>query len=223
MAGSRRTYGRASALFAAAGVICLRIGGRRLEMHAGFAAAAAFLLLADQSGVWIAGAAAAIWHECGHLLCMEALGVPAVCLKCGLFGLEIQEERRCREGYRKDILISLAGPAANLTACLVLLPTWRLFPGELGLRLLAANAALGIFNLLPVGPLDGGQAVYAALSRWVSIEWAERMVTAISFLTLLPMSVLGFLVLLRSRYNFTLLLLSGYLMLLMLLKKGRYY
>lgn len=223
MAGGRRTYGCAAAFFAAAGVICLYIGGRRLEIHAGFAAAAAFLLLADRSGVWIAGAAAAVWHECGHLLCMEILGVPAVCLKCGLFGLEIQEERRCREGYRKDILISLAGPAANLLACLVLLPTWRLLPGEFGLRLLAANAALGIFHLLPVGPLDGGQAVYAALSRQVSIGWAERIVTAISFLTLLPMSILGFLVLLRSRYNFTLLLLSGYLMLLLMMKKGRYY
>ena len=74
-------------------MIGLRIGGCRLEFHFGFAAAAAFLLLADRSGIGIAGAAAAILHELGHLVCMKWLGVPAVRIKCGIFGLEILEEK----------------------------------------------------------------------------------------------------------------------------------
>lgn len=204
-------------------MIGLRIGGCRLEFHFGFAAAAAFLLLADRSGIGIAGAAAAILHELGHLGCMKWLGVPAVRIKCGIFGLEILEEKRACKGYLADVCIALAGPCANAAAFFLLLPLQWLFPSELVSRLLGVNAVLAAFHLLPVEPLDGGQALYAALCRRLPVSTAERLTSAISFLTLLPLGILGFLVLLRSHYNFTLLLVSGYLMLMMLLKRGRYY
>ena len=198
-------------------------GGCRFELHFGFAAAAAFLLLADQSGMWAAGALSALLHEMGHLLCMKWLDVSPVCVRLGLFGMEILEERRSREGYASDLCISLAGPLTNGLCFLLLLPVQLLFPSELCFRLLSINGILAVFHLLPVEPLDGGQALYALLCRRFPELWARRLVSLLSFLTLLPLSLLGFLVLLRSRYNFTLLLVSGYLMLLMLLKKGRYY
>ncbi|HIY27652.1 MAG TPA: peptidase M50 [Firmicutes bacterium] len=181
------------------------------------------MLLADRSGIGIAGAAAAILHELGHLLCMKWLGVPAVRIKCGIFGLEILEEKRACKGYLADVCIALAGPCANAAAFFLLLPIQWLFPSELVSRLLGVNAVLAAFHLLPVEPLDGGQALYAALCRRLPVSTAERLTSAISFLTLLPLGILGFLVLLRSHYNFTLLLVSGYLMLMMLLKRGRYY
>ena len=198
-------------------------GGCRFELHFGFAAAAAFLLLADRSGMWAAGALSALLHEMGHLLCMKWLDVPPVCVRLGLFGMEILEERRSREGYASDLCISLAGPLTNGLCFLLLLPVQLLFPSELCFRLLSINGILAVFHLLPVEPLDGGQALYALLCRRFPELWARRLVSLLSFLTLLPLSLLGFLVLPRSRYNFTLLLVSGYLMLLMLLKKGRYY
>lgn len=204
-------------------MISIAVGRCRVEFHFGFAAAVTFLLLADKSGIGIAGAVAAILHEAGHLICMQWLGVPAIRVKFGLFGLEILEEKRSGEAYTADIFIALAGPFANLVVFLLLLPFQLFFPSPLCFRLLSVNAVLAAFHLLPVEPLDGGQALYAALCRRLPIHTAERLTSAISFLTLLPLGLLGFLVLLRSRYNFTLLLISGYLMLLMLLKKGRYY
>lgn len=204
-------------------MITFTLGRCRVELHFGFAAAAGLLLLADRSGVCISGALAAFFHEIGHLLCMKALGVPAVCVRLGVFGMEILEEKRSGKSYFADVLIALAGPLANLAAFLLLLPWQLLAPSAAVFRLLAVNALLAAFHLLPVAPLDGGQALYAALCRRLPVSTAEKLTNAVSFLTLLPLGILGFLVLLRSRYNFTLLLVSAYLMLLMLLKKGRYY
>jgi stage IV sporulation protein FB len=48
-------------------------------------------------------------------------------------------------------------------------------------------------------------------------------VEVVSFFVILPIAILGFFILLRSRYNFSLLIVSGYLMLMLLLKKGRYF
>lgn len=154
---------------------------------------------------------------------MKALGVPAVCVRCGLFGQEILEEKRCRKSYWADMLISLAGPLANGAAFLLLLPVSYGIASPFVVKFLSANGIMAIFHLLPVEPLDGGQALYAGFCRWMPPARAEKICRAVSFLTLLPLGILGFSVLLYSRYNFSLLLVSLYLLLLMLLKKGRYY
>ena len=198
-------------------MIGLRIGGCRLEFHFGFAAAAAFLLLADRSGIGIAGAAAAILHELGHLVCMKWLEYPPCALSAAFSAWKSWRKSGPVKGTWQMYALPLAGPCANAAAFFLLLPIQWLFPSELVSRLLGVNAVLAAFHLLPVEPLDGGQALYAALCRRLPVSTAERLTSAISFLTLLPLGILGFLVLLRSHYNFTLLLVSGYLMLMMLL------
>jgi len=80
-------------------------------------------------------------------------------------------ESEGRGGFREDLVISLAGPALGLVlAGLVwlLLETlgWR--PGFALVRLALSDfmwvsVAWGVFNLLPILPLDGGQALEAIL------------------------------------------------------------
>ena len=204
-------------------MISLILGGCRVEVGFWFAAGTAFLLLGDPAGIGIIGYLAAVIHESGHLMVMKALGVPAVCVRCGLFGLEILEEKRCRKSYWADMLIALAGPLANGVAFLLLLPVQYVTASPFAMGFLSANGIMAIFHLLPVEPLDGGQALYAGFCRRMPPARAEKICRGISFLTLLPLGILGFSVLLYSRYNFSLLLVSLYLLLLMLLKKGRYY
>lgn len=81
-----------------------------------------------------------------------------------------------------DILATLAGPAANFLLALlaVLAGAYLVVPHPRTAELLALfiqlNVALGIFNLLPIPPLDGGYVLrhligmsdetFAAVSRW---------------------------------------------------------
>ena len=87
----------------------------------------------------------------------------------------------------------------------------------------AFAGALAAFHLLPIAPLDGGQALFALLSRRLPTERAGTVVWAFSLLILLPLAVLGFWVLLQSRYNFSLLAVSVYLMFLLVFKRGRFF
>lgn len=60
-----------------------------------------------------------------------------------------------------SILIGLAGPLSNFLCALVLVGVWWLFPSTYTYSeaFLYANLYLGIFNLLPVYPLDGSRVV----------------------------------------------------------------
>ena len=87
----------------------------------------------------------------------------------------------------------------------------------------AANLSVGLFNCLPVMSLDGGQLLYLLLCRRFSQEFSEKAVDVCTFVCIFPLAALGFLVLLRSENNFSLLFVSIYLVFSLLFKGNRYY
>jgi Zn-dependent protease len=75
-------------------------------------------------------------------------------------------------------LVAAAGPAMNFAialGCVVYLihgdPTGRTF--DVAVRAWEVNLVLGIFNLLPVPPLDGSRIVGAILPRHLYLRWAQ--------------------------------------------------
>ena len=85
------------------------------------------------------------------------------------------------------------------------------------------NLFIGLINLLPIMPLDGGQILFVILSKRVCGETCERVTQIVSFLTLLPLALVGFIILLESKYNFSLLFLCFYLMTYLLFKNDPFY
>jgi Zn-dependent protease len=75
-----------------------------------------------------------------------------------------------------ELLITLAGPAVNFALAAILFPIVVLGFGEatflssMGVlleSLLNVNLVLGIFNLIPAFPMDGGRILRALLSSWL--------------------------------------------------------
>lgn len=184
-----------------------------------FVAALAFFLLQDKSGAALPAFLAAIVHESGHLivLCLFGTGISQV--RFTPFGIDMVKEGNTSRSYSKDAAISFAGPVANLIAALIC----TLFHSDSLNRFILANWIFMGFNLLPIEPLDGGQALYSLLCRKTAENHAAKVVSVVSFAVLTPLAVLGFLAVLQSAWNYSLLLVCGYLMLLLILKKGRYY
>lgn len=89
------------------------------------------------------------------------------------------DPRRLRAPRRDMVLVALAGPACNLVLAAaaaallaglvrgpaVLGPGMERAVGEFLAVTIVVNCILGIFNLLPVPPLDGGRVLQAALPR----------------------------------------------------------
>ena len=108
-----------------------------------------------------------------------------------------------RNPRRDAALISLAGPASNLILASILSLVLRIIPylplPHIAFLLIQAflipiiilNVALAIFNLLPVGPLDGFKIVGGFLPRNLAYQWQELEGYGLFFLLLLLLPLAG--------------------------------
>ncbi len=190
----------------------LQIRRCRVQIHFSIFVLLAFLSLfaGIQNGVFLA--IMILSHELAHLAVMFYLHKePDLIIVSGL-GLRIQLPFGGGLSYSESIKISLAGPFINLLTGVLCLAVQKQEWAWMSL-------GLGLVHLLPIEPLDGGLAVRAMLSQRWGVEKAQKISIVISLIFLVPMLVLGFMMLLHSRNNFSLLALSVYLMLYLVLKK----
>jgi Zn-dependent protease len=108
-------------------------------------------------------------HELGHALMARRYGIGTADITLYLFGGIARLERMPRSAG-PELLIALAGPAVNfaialaLTAFMTASNLLGLPPSELVEVIFKINVGLGLFNLLPVFPMDGGRVLRALLS-----------------------------------------------------------
>ena len=102
---------------------------------------------------------ALLFHESAHALMARARGYVVKKMVLLPYGAMMS----AGENFDKtsSVLIGLAGPLCNLLLALVTLGIWWLFPSmyPYTISFLYANMSLGLFNLLPVYPLDGSRVV----------------------------------------------------------------
>lgn len=140
--------------------------GPELHSTGGFWLLVGALLLAASVRflLWVVVAAAV--HEAGHILAIRALGGRIESLRLTGVGAVLRTRRAGLCSYREECLVALAGPLASLLLALGA-GTWaRVFGGTDAYLLTGISLALGVFNLLPAGPLDGGR-VLRAVSSWL--------------------------------------------------------
>jgi len=177
-----------------------RVAGIQLEVHVTFAVLLGWVVVTTvQNGDgWHAALKAGLLliaffftillHELGHALTARRFGIRTLDIQLtpmgGMSNLEKIPEKPAQELY-----ISLAGPLVSLVIALAL---WRfnavtgrpldfdalLDPSEHPLTtLMWLNVILGLYNLLPIFPMDGGRALRAALAFKRPYPDATRIAT----------------------------------------------
>lgn len=121
------------------------------------------------------------WHEPQSVL----MGVvaPVVTALMGLVPMGMAwvpvNPRRLR-GWRRDMaLVSVAGPVANFVLSVLCLPAHMVISGwgysegsplrildELAFAIYLTSAVYGLFNLIPIPPLDGSRLLHYFLTPW---------------------------------------------------------
>ena len=138
-----------------------------------------FILLSDLR-LLTALCLAALCHEIAHCVVLRLFHGTIKGITFTAFGAEMKIAETV--GYGAELLSVAAGPGCNLLlAAIFALPgknneTWYLFSG--------AQAVLGVFNLLPIRPLDGGNLLWITVAvltepytadtvcRWVGFSFS---------------------------------------------------
>ena len=166
-------------------------------------------------------AAAVLIHELGHLLMMIKLGFLPGKIKISAFEIKIFDSKRQSRSEKQNFFIIFSGPAVNFICFIPLYLLYLLGNGNF-LPFALANLSVGLFNSLPVLSLDGGQIIFILLKRRLNPARAEKIVDIITLITIFPLAVLGFAVLFKSKYNFSLLFICAYLIISLVTRSDRY-
>ncbi|MBQ5825308.1 MAG: hypothetical protein IIW48_10950, partial [Clostridia bacterium] len=161
----------------------------RVKISFFFFVAVCFALVLDTTDTAALALCAAVIHETGHLLCMLLYGERPSEVFLAPFGMSIT--RLSCGGCRKEIVIALAGPAANLFTAAVLLVVMAIGKVSGLLKPAVVNVSLAVFNLLPIEPLDCGRAVRYRLMCSMNIVRAEKIAFVIGVVFLVPLSAMG--------------------------------
>lgn len=146
-----------------------RLPVKRLDLAPGFAAALCLLRLLAEPRVFYAFLAAAAAHEAGHVMAIYLVGGKATKLRLGMCDAKIETQGL---GYRQEIFCALAGPGMSVLVCLALRKAYA--------TCAAISLLLGLFNAMPVYPLDGGRALRAGLCLVLPLGRAETVSNVVS-------------------------------------------
>ncbi len=151
-----------------------------------------------------------IMHELGHLILLIKYGCKIKSVTLSYYGMKIIRENEISLDFRKEIAVCLSGVTVNLVISILFTVFYIAFKNQTLLKVSAVNLILGLFNLLPVGALDGARALSCMLKYRFELSKSEKVLKTISICILIPVILLS-LYLLKQSGNFTLLICSVYL------------
>lgn len=192
-----------------------RIRGIRLSLHftfflwIGLLAAWTWVDEGWVDALWVTAAfllffGCVVLHELGHSFTAMHYGIAVRRILLMPIGGMAEMDDIPRQPWR-EVLITLAGPAVNFVLAGLLwlvVPDWAArLDGAPNLRWLAAlmlawNLRMGIFNLLPAFPMDGGRLLRAALSKRLpylqATRWAATVGKVICTACIVTLATLAF-------------------------------
>ena len=198
-----------------------KLGKLYIELSFPLVALMTAVIIFDTSMSAIICFAGVIAHETGHLLALRHFGSYPQKIKLTLFDIAIIDRKKINRSDKAELIITLAGVTVNFILAIISYFLLTVTKNPCIEIFFNTNLTLGFFNILPVDSLDGGQALFILLSKKFSPFTSIKILDIISFIILIPVAVMGFLVLLQSKYNFTLLLTALYLIAIILLKNKK--
>lgn len=164
----------------------------------------------------IYGFISALLHEFAHLFCMNMLGYRVYVINFGFINADITAHQF---EENDSFLILFSGCFVNFIIAVIFKMLFMIYNLEIFKVIALQNLGLGVFNLLPISNLDGGQIFYAFLKKQFNEPTAYKIFNIVSIIFIVPILILGFYILINSKYNFSLFLLSIYLISYILFKE----
>lgn len=170
-------------------------------------------------------------HELGHMLVGILLGFKPDKLEIMPYGVSVGFNVKC-EDYNKKIkngnmlaikklIIALAGPLTNFIITIIFLIANIKFFGIERELVIYSNILIGIFNLIPIYPLDGGRAIKNILHITVGLQNSYKYTNQISKITICILTGICSIAILYIK-NVAILLILAYLWYLVIVEDRKY-
>lgn len=137
-------------------------------------------------------------HELGHAVASKSLGYGnSQIVFWGLGGVAVNSYSG-RRAPKKDIIVSLAGPAVSFVLAGLSFGAWMAVEGAMtstGLfgkfleLMFMANMFWAVFNMLPIYPMDGGQALSSGLKLFYKNQGKALRTTGIVSIVALVVTI----------------------------------
>lgn len=192
---------------------------RKLTVHPSFFFCLAWIVFTESSFVLLGIIVSVFLHECGHIFVYSRAHVVIDEIHLQPFGVRITVRNEALIRPCTQLICALAGPFVNLICVLIIrliseithLPDWVWV-------FCLSNLFLGIFNLLPIMPLDGSR-ILAVLLAAVFHEYVSQIVCAwISLIVGVCVFIFGIYVLIDTGVNLSLCMLAGYILICLAVK-----
>ena len=177
----------------------------RVSVSPLFFLSAAALYFFDTDGSFLHVILASALHELGHVLASSLLGGRVTELRLDATGARMNVVLYGNNTLLRELFLSLSGPLLNFLSAFLAAKLGTRFSTPILYVFSGASLALGLFNLLPLSRLDGGQALRAIFFGFSGKKAFEAAFFTIELALSSALALFGLLIFLRSGYNFTLL------------------
>lgn len=151
-------------------MIELKVRKTALRLDFTFFAAVAFFLMTDNTDFGIIALLSCAAHELAHLLAMKLCGAEITAVTLYGAGIKIKSDNAESLSAKRQSAIYSAGCIMNFALAAVL---WDAEAHASAL----INLFTGLFNLLPIGELDGARLLKAAVIRAFPAERVDTVMT----------------------------------------------
>lgn len=188
----------------------LKIFDIKIKISFLFVAFLSLMLVIDATHKTLLCIFATLLHEFGHMFAILLLHKKIYEIRLNLSSIDIVN-KKSNLAFKKEIFITISGSLMNFLAAVVINSVNSTINSGLLRIFFVQNVLIGMFNLLPISTLDGGQLLFLMLEKKFSHKTAYKITQVISCLTLIPIAILSFIIIFNSKYNFSLLFLCIYL------------
>ena len=177
----------------------------------------------------------AVIHEIGHLIAGILLGFNPKEIQINIAGVRVEFKPKIEE-YNKRILkgsslslkreiIAMAGPITNFLIIAIMQIISIINPkfviSSIGINMIYANFLIGILNLIPIYPLDGGRILKEFLYIFKGLKKSYIYTYKISKITIIVLTAISSIAILYLS-NFAVVIILIYLWALVFIERSRY-
>lgn len=121
-----------------------------------------------------------ILHEVIHYLTARKLGFSGFHIEILPFGASLKLKDLDEASSTEELIISISGPMMNFVLAVIFYAALRKYNCEELNDLFIINLSLGVFNLLPAFPLDGGRILRDILAKKFLYKVASKITVYVS-------------------------------------------